>query len=282
MTTTTSIAEELLAIVDTVGHRISLPPVKQVWLPPTRDRPEKSAEFGAVVLADDSVGVAYVLLGDTLTQLRDRGSPAAAVGLDPVELAQGFRGGDPATQALGLGAINAISQHVIRASGFPVDTETNSIASFDPQPEDRIGMVGFFPPLVAKLVAQNIDLTVIELKEELVRQESRFRVTLDPQALRQCNKILCTSTILLNDAIDAILGYCDHAEQVAVIGPSAGFLPDPLFTRGINTVGGHQVTDTPAFLARCEAEQRWGNTSQKYCFHRRSYPGYRALLASIR
>jgi len=281
MTTTTSIAEELLAIVAEVDHRLSLPRVKQVWLPPTRDQPEKSAEFGAIILEDGTVGVSYVLLGTTLEQLQQSGAPEQAIGRDPAELAQGFSDADPATKSLGLAAINAISQHVIRVSGFAVDTETNSIASFDPQPDDRMGMVGFFPPLVARLVADDVDLTVVELKAELVRQESRFRVTLDPTALQDCNKILCTSTMILNDSVDAVLAHCRHAEQVAVIGPGAGFLPDPLFARGVRTVGGHQVCDTEAFLARCEAEQKWGDTSRKYCFHRPSYPGYRALLNMI-
>ena len=50
-----------------------------------------------------------------------------------------------------------------------MDTETNSLGSLDPQPGDHFGMVGFFPPLVRRLRAQNINLTVIELKEALVQ-----------------------------------------------------------------------------------------------------------------
>lgn len=281
MTHTPPVSEELLAILDDVGRRLSLPRVKQVFIPPARDRPSRSAEFGAVVLEDDSVGVVFVLLGDTLPKLHERGVPEAVVGLDPLELAQGFQDADSATRTMGLAALNAVSQHVIRASGLPLDFETNAIGSFDPRPDDHLGMVGFFPPLVSRLVAQGVDLTVVELNEELVRQEARFRVTLDPGALEECNKILCTSTLILNDSLDDVLEHCRHAEQVAIIGPSAGFLPDPLFARGIDTVGGHQVADVEGFIARLRDEEKWGDTSRKYCIHRRSYPGYRALLGRI-
>ena len=280
MTAAATIADDLLAIVDEIDKQLALPRVTQLWLPQSRDVPPKSAEFGALVLDDGSVGLLYVLLGDTLKRIGTLRSPADLVGANPAELAHGFRASESAEKALGLGAINAISQHLLRASGCALDTETNSMASFEPGPGDRIGMVGFFPRLVAKLRAQNVDLTVIELKPELVQDAPRFRVTLDPAALQHCTRILCTSTILLNDSLDPILAHCRQAAHVAIIGPSAGYLPDPLFARGVQTVGGHQVVDTEAFLAHCEAEEKWSGSSRKYCLHRQSYPGYHALLKS--
>ncbi len=282
MTAEPTIASEFAAMVEEIDRRLSLPKVERIWLPEMGDGPRRSREFGAVILADGSVGLMFVLLGDTLRQIRDRVATDGWEGTDPVALARGFADPDPATRALGLGAINAIGQHVIRASSFALDTETNSLGSFDPQPSDRFGMVGFFPPLVRRLREQNIDLTVIELKKELVQESPGFRVTLDPAALTQCNKILCTSTLLLNDSIDPILAHCGQADEVAIIGPSAGFLPDPLFARGVETVGGHQVVDVEGFIARCEGEEKWGSTSRKYCFHRSTYPGVRALLESVR
>ena len=227
--------------------------------------------------------------------------PALGAGLDPVRLARLFRdpfeakplAGSPADAArddaaealarrtLGLGAANAIAQHVIRESGVALDTGTNSIASFEPGPADRVGMIGFFPPLVARLRKQGIDLTVIELKKELARQEPGLRVTLDPEALQGSTHILGTSTMLLNDSLDRMLAHCEQADQVAIIGPSAGFLPDPLFARGVHTVGGHQVVDPSGFFVRCEAGRKWGDTSRKYCFHRAGYPGLAAVLSAL-
>ncbi len=279
---TPSVSDELLRMIRAVNDRIPLPPVRRLWLPEPRVTPGKGDEFGAVILDDGSVGLFFVLLGDTLDRLRDPGTAPTVAGADPAALAQGFAASDSVTRALGLGAINAVSQHVLRASGFAVDTETNSIASFSPGPDDHMGMVGFFPPLVRRLVEQGVHLTVIERKEHLVREAERFRVTLDPVALEECNLILCTSTVLLNDSLDAILAHSRHAEQLAVIGPTAGFLPDPLFARGVHTVGGHQVTDAEDFVARCTAGEKWGGSSHKYVIHRDAYPGYEALLDAIR
>jgi len=282
MTAHSTIAQEYLSIIDALTRVTTLPRVRQVWLPPLRKVPPRSAEFGAVILEDDSVGLMFMLLDDTLPRIRARAASASWTGLDPVVLARGFDAADPVDKILGLGAANAIAQHAIRATALPLDTETNSIASFDPQPGDHMGMVGFFPPLVQKLRAKSIDLTVIELKRELVQQSPGFQVTLDPGDLRRCNKILCTSTLLLNDSVDRVLAHCAHADQVAIIGPGAGFFPDPLFARGVHTVGGNQVLDAEGFVARCQREEKWGDASRKYCLHRDAYAGYEAVLHKLR
>jgi uncharacterized protein (DUF4213/DUF364 family) len=303
--------------VEQIAARVALPSVERIWLPPVRDEPGRGGEFGAVVLADGSVGLMFVQLGDTLPRLWQRLSPdadarlgagggrdthaASGAGLDPVRLARLFRdpleagpraglpaeaaqsddSEDLARRTLGLGAANAIGQHVIREAGIALDTETNSIASFEPGPADRVGMIGFFPPLVARLRKQGIDLTVIELKKELTRQEPGLRVTRDPEALQGCTQILGTSTMLLNDSLDRMLAHCEQADQVAIIGPGAGFLPDPFFARGVDTVGGHQVVDIAGFLERCAAGRKWGDTSRKYCLHRDHYPGLAAVLGAL-
>ncbi|GAB4352232.1 MAG: hypothetical protein Kow006_16760 [Gammaproteobacteria bacterium] len=273
------IAEEFVALAEEIDRRLPLPPVRTLWLPGPRENPEKSAEFGAVVLEDGSVGLMFVLLGDTLQQMRERGLHRSLAGQPPAAIARGFASTDPVEKALGLGALNAISQHLFGAAGWEPPGAADSLASLEPQPGDRVGMVGYFPPLVEHLGEAGIDLVVVELKAELVQRSEHLLVTLDPSALEACNKVLCTSTVLLNDTIDRVLAHCRSAERVALVGPSAGFLPDPLFDRGVDTVGGNRVLDVEGFLDRCEREEKWGETARKYLIRRQSYPGFRALLA---
>ena len=46
-------------------------------------------------------------------------------------------------------------------------------------------------------------------------------VSLDPARLRPCNKVLCTSTTILNNSLDEILSYCAPQAFVSIIGPTA-------------------------------------------------------------
>ena len=181
---------------------------------------------------------------------------------------------------LGLAAINAISQHLFRRARFAPDYATNSFASLNLGPGDHLGMIGFFGPLVDRCRDRGVALTVLELDEALVQRGPGLEVTLDPGKLSTCDKIVSTSTVLLNGTPDDVLAQAAHAKAFVLVGPSAGCVPDPLFARGVSTVGGAEVTDPDAFMDVCGALQPWGGgTTKKYCIQRNmSYPGFAALL----
>jgi uncharacterized protein (DUF4213/DUF364 family) len=102
-------------------------------------------------------------------------------------------------------------------------------------------------------------LTVVELKAHLAGQRDGYRVTLDASALRHCNKVLSTGTLVLNDTLDDMLAHCRHAQWLALIGPSMGCLPDALFARGVTLMGGTWVLDGPAYVdALRSGQQRSG------------------------
>lgn len=272
------IAAAYLEMVQEIARHVAIPRVREVFVPPLQTDPDKSGEFGAVVLEDGSAGLMFVLLDDTLQRLHSAVDAAALQGADVVELARGFTGHDPVSKALALGAINAVGQFVLGRADYRFDYTTDSLGLFAPHSGDHVGMVGYFPPLVRQLRDRGISLTVIELDESLVQHHKDFRVTLDPAQLDQCNKILCTSTVVLNDSIDDILRHCSHAERVGIIGPTAGFLPDPLFARGVDTVGGNRVLDADEWLRRCRTQEKWGPSARKYCIQRAEYPGMQTLL----
>ena len=255
--------------------------VKRVVLPPLADRPGKEGEFCAVQLDDGSVGLAFTLLDGTLAALHARGDRGQA-GRMAMELVRGYAESDGAGRALGLAAINALTRRLYDRAGFVADNSTDSFGSLNLAPGDRLGMVGHFTPLIEQARALGIPVTVLELKAELVREEPGLVVTLDAQRLAGCNKIVSTSTLLLNGTFEAVAGCWRGAEAVAIVGPSAGCPPDPLFAAGVSAVGTAWVVDAEAFLARCAAGEKWGETSRKATLTPQRYPGLDALLAGIR
>jgi len=272
-----SAAAELLELVEHAAAASRLPDVAQALFPPERKGTGVQGEFCALRLADGSVGTAFVLLGDTLERLQQR-SPGELVGKPARDAARLFAADDPVERALGLAAINAVTQHVFRRAGYEPDLAANSLGSLRLGPGDRVGMIGFFPPLVPRVRSLGLPLTVVELRAELVKEEPGLTVTLDPKRLANCNKIVSTSTVLLNDTLEEILGYCRHAEELALIGPSASCFPDPLFARGVTTMGGYWVLDPATFMRRAEALEPWGDAGNKSSIQRTMYPGTEALL----
>ena len=136
---------------------------------------------------------------------------------------------------------------------------------------DRVGMVGLFPPLLRIARQARIELVVVEKDATLVAEHPELDITLDVTALRTCNKVLCTSTTVLNDTLDEVLANCTAAVHVGVVGPTAGFLPDPLFARGVHVLGGRTVADGGKLLERIKSGEPWGDATTRVCFRRDDY-----------
>jgi len=274
-----SVAGEYVALAERVASALRLPAVRALHLPPAKEPVTKDAEFSVLELEDGSCGFTYVWLGNTLGEIRRGDLRKTVAKRSLVELARGYAQTDPATRAIGMAAINALSQHLFQRAGWAPDDAGDSLGQLDLRPGEHIGMVGFFPPLVPLVVRSGARLTVLELKAELAGQGEGYRVTLDPAELADCRKVVTTSTILLNDTLDSVLAACRRAKYVAMIGPTAGCLPDPLFARGVHTVGGAQVTDLRGFLAAFHGGNAWGRFTRKYAIRRDDYPGLDWLLS---
>lgn len=261
------LADALLALIaDRLGPGAG-PQVRAIHLPPVPWTGTKAGEFAAVELDSGAIGLSYVLLDDTLAALAGLDG-TRLVGLPALALARLWRDGRGAERTLGFAAVNALSRHLWNLAGAVPPDAPDSIGGLDPQPGAHIGMVGFFPPLVRRIADAGARLTVLELRADLAGAHPGFTVTLDPSALQACSQVLMTSTVLLNDSLDAVLQHCRAAQAVVMVGPGAGCLPQPLFERGITALGGTWVQDGLALAAALRSGQPWGGFTRKVLWRR--------------
>jgi hypothetical protein len=271
------VAAELIDLLERMGRAWPLPRVRALHLPAPSADGSRDGEFCAIELDDGSLGLSFVLLGDTLAALRGGGSIAVA-DLPALELARRYAEAGGAERTLGFAAVNALTRHLFDRAGYEPPAAGGSIGDLDLGPGDHLGMIGLFPPLVPKVLAAGARLTVVELRADLAGPRDGWHVTLDAGELERCNKILSTSTVLLNETLDAVLERCRHAERVALIGPGASCLPDPLFARGVTLMGGTWIVDGAAFKAALAAGAPWGGHARKVALARDGYPGFEQLL----
>jgi uncharacterized protein (DUF4213/DUF364 family) len=132
-------------------------------------------------------------------------------------------------------------------------------------------MVGLFPPLLKYVRNSGAELVIVEKNPQLVDSFPNLHMSLDVAELQHCNKVICTSTTLLNDTLDEVLRHCTAAEHISVLGPTAGYFPDPLFARGVHVLGGRLVNDGKQLLQLIAQQQRWGEATQKLCFQASEY-----------
>jgi uncharacterized protein (DUF4213/DUF364 family) len=231
-----------------------------------------------VELTDGSIGFSYALLEAAEPTLRAYPDAGAFAGMEAVVLARAFAGKDPAAKALGFAAVNALSQHLFSRARWLPTAAGDSLGEVEPKRGEHIGMIGLFRPLVARVSEAGARLTVLELKPELAGEHEGFRVTLDPADLASCDKVVSTCSVMLNDTLDDVLAACRHARYFAMIGPTAGCLPDPLFARGVDAIGGRRVVDPAGFREAFRNGGKWGPFATKYVITRQAYPGVDALL----
>lgn len=273
------IADDTLALLTRLADTGPLPRVRALHVPPPPPPGGMRGEFCAVELEDGAVGLSYVLLGDTWAQLAARGAELVRPGQDALALARGFASADPIARTVGFAAVNALTRHLFDRAGFAPPASGDSIGHLDPQPGETIGMIGHFTPLIPRLAARGAKVLVVELRADLVGERDGVRVTLDAAELAGCRKILATGTLLLNDTLDRMLGHCRNATHLALIGPSVGCPPDPLFARGVTLLGGSWITEPVAYLAALVRGQPTGPFARKCALTAADYPGWDALLA---
>jgi uncharacterized protein (DUF4213/DUF364 family) len=266
--------DEFRMMITKLTARYSIPPIADIFFPPFyKGGQPKEAEFMALSLTGGATGISYVLLPDEKEEDYTALQPSDFIGQAPRGLALEFGGDDPVKEMISLAAINAICQHVMRENNFPVDSATDSLGLLSVGADDKLGMVGLFFPLIKYVKKAGADLVVIEKNEHLIQKYPELPITLDAAELNTCNKILCTSTTILNNSLDEILSHCAPDAMVSIIGPTAGYFPDPLFNRGVNVVGGRVVKDGGLLLQLLAAQKRWGDATQKTCFQKKTYIG---------
>jgi uncharacterized protein (DUF4213/DUF364 family) len=267
--------DDFRAMAQRLAARGSMPDTVELFLPPLyKGGQPRDSEFMALRLEDDSVGISYVLLPETSRKAYKTLRSEAFTSCSPAALSDRFGSSDPIEHMLALAALNAMCSNVMRSGIMELDSATDSLGLLNISPGDHIGMVGLFSPLIERIEACGARLTVIELDDALRQRFPNIHITLDTSELYHCNKILCTSTTVYNDTLDNVLRHCRNDAFISVVGPTAGFFPDPLFERGVDVVGGTLIHDGALFMRLLADKQRWSKARRKICFQKKTYTGF--------
>lgn len=274
-----SFAADYLAQLEAFAAQGPLPRIRALHLPPNKPSEDNRGIFCAMELEDGSIGLSYVLLDDTLERLLQGNDGFGLAGADALAVARRYVDDTGIWKTLGFAAANALARCLFDRAGFRPDCNVDSIGQVNPQAGEHIGMIGFFSPLLGRITRSGARLTVVELRADLVGEHDGYRVTLDAGELAGCSKVISTSTLLLNDTLDRMIECCRNARWFAMVGPSAGCLPDALFARGVTLVGGSWVNDRDGFTAALRSGESLSEHASKFALTVDTYPGFDALLA---
>lgn len=170
---------------------------------------------------------------------------------------------NPLEAAVGIATVNALS-HMLR-DVKPEKFPTSNIDILDLiKPDDRVAMVGYFGPLIPKILKITNKLTVLE-KREIESPETR---TLHSKKAREVfptsDVIILSASTLANRTFDELLSLRGTAREVVLLGPSAPLYPAPFFERGITAVMGTRIID-PLIMLIIVSEAGGTKKLHQYC-----------------
>jgi uncharacterized protein (DUF4213/DUF364 family) len=154
---------------------------------------------------------------------------------------------NPLEAAVGIATINALSNMILYLE--PENSPASKIDILDLiKPEDSVAMVGYFGPLVPKILKITDKLTVLEKRD--IKAE-KIRILLSKRAaevLPASDIIILSASTLANRTFDGLLALRGTAREVILLGPSTPLYPRPFFERGVTAVMGTRILDPITML----------------------------------
>lgn len=197
--------------------------------------------YTAVMLDDGSAGVAYTFrdaIGGCCSVFQAMrpilGRPAA----DILSLAVS---GDPIEAAVGIACANAL----VNRPNDDMD-DGDILDHLEVGPDDAVGMVGHFQPLVGRLKERSRSLTIFERIDE--PDGDLLPVERVGELLPSCQVALITGTSIINQTIDRLLDAAKSCGRVAVLGASTTMLPEAFSHANVTMVSGVIVEDPKEIL----------------------------------
>ena len=207
--------------------------------------------FVGVKLSNGCAGVAYtppevikdagrrILKADTPTL---HGAPAAT-----------FAKGDipsPFAAVIRLATLNALSVPFLEEGRYCIDDSGDASGLPLLFNHRRVCMVGAIIPLLKRLKElDTTEVTIIDRKKETQAEaEAGYGTFVPPErtaeTLGRCETAVFTGAAIANGSIEGLIRCVPGDAAIAVVGPTAGFIPDPLFRRNVALVGTVKVTDS--------------------------------------
>lgn len=192
------------------------------------------ASYVAVVLAGGRMGLAARLKEAVGAEIEPRRDGRLFTGCCADTILDFLvRGAGAVERALGLAAANALIRPV------PPDREEDTIDLMSLRPGERVAMVGLFRPIVPRIEATGVRLSVIE-RDTPVEQRR--------QTLGSCDVAIVTATTLLNGTLEEVLNELGKPRHVALIGPSTPLCEEIFRGTPVTHIGGSAVADPAAVL----------------------------------
>ncbi|EMS78206.1 Rossmann-like domain-containing protein [Desulfotignum phosphitoxidans] len=235
----TTLQEEIIAEVTARATRLdAVPDVRMVAI---------SLGYTFVELDNGIMGVCFTPRSDSGPCAHYSG--AGALSEKPLlALCPLMQSSHPLERSVGVAAVNALSHSIMAQDPDQYrfsEKDFLDLLLFDPDESNKVGMVGHIGPFISFLKKRADSLVVVDDNPDLKIgvMEKGPVITRDVNALKNADIVIITGSSAAVGGFDAALDAAQSARFIGVVGPSAGWLPQPAFRRGVHAVAATKITD---------------------------------------
>ncbi len=204
--------------------------------------------YTAVQLATGSVGLAYTFREKSASGCSVFQGKRPLAGSPVREVIEYLGSGELLERSLGLAAANALFNSPGAAAEMPgcTSTEGDLLDVLSLTKDDKVGMVGFFGPLVPVIKQRAGELIIFE--ENMARSEGLTPGSREAELLPGCSVAIITATSIINNSFEHIAGAAASCRVKAVLGPSTPLAPAIFRQYGATHLSGVIGKDAAAIL----------------------------------
>jgi len=216
--------------------------------------------FTGVKLSNGAGGVCYTPIKDIPEAVCCPSSagqifhPEKVRGIKTESVLKSLSSLEPIKTASAIATLNALSNTVW---GKGMKCDYNIHVNRDAQDvinmsKDRsIALIGAIVPVLRALKERGGTWWVIEQDPRTLKDDEMghfIRASESKEVIRGADVLIITGVTLVNHTLDGILDMAGHEAEIAIMGPTASMLPDPLFNRGVRVIGGVWVKNADKLL----------------------------------
>jgi uncharacterized protein (DUF4213/DUF364 family) len=170
--------------------------------------------------------------------------PVKTQGMKAKDLLKALSSEEPIKKAVAIATLNALSVSCWElgiTGNYTIEMNKDAQDAIMMPIETSVAVVGAFVPILKTLTQRGGKWWVIEQDSKTLKgEEIKHYVPAkeSEEIIKRANVLIITGVTLANNTLKSILSLARPETEIAVIGPTAGLLPEPLFKRGVSLIGG--------------------------------------------
>jgi uncharacterized protein (DUF4213/DUF364 family) len=170
--------------------------------------------------------------------------PAKIPGMKAVNALSALSSPEPMKVAVAIATLNALSSTCWSQGGkerYNMKINMDAFEAVQLPDDSSVAVIGAIVPVLRLLKRRGGPWWILEQDPKTLREDELPHYVPEEsseEVLAKADVLIITGVTLVNHTLENILESARPDAEIAVMGPTASMLPDPMFERGVRVVGG--------------------------------------------